>query len=47
MVYNTSFVESLERDISDLIKSLGIQFFQVKKRVKLNNHKADLFFEIK
>ena len=45
-IYNTSIAESIEKDISDIIKNSGIQFFEIKKRIKLNNNKADLLFEI-
>ena len=45
-IYNTSITESIEKDISDIIKNSGIQFFEIKKRVKLNNNKADLLYEI-
>lgn len=45
-IYNASIVESIEKDISDIIKNFGTRFFEIKKRVKLNNKKADLLFEI-
>ena len=45
-IYNASIAEKIEKDISDIIKNSGIQFFEIQKRVKLNNNKADLLFEI-
>ena len=45
-IYNISLAENLEKDISEIIKNSGIQFFEIKKRVNLNNNKADLLFEI-
>ena len=45
-IYNSSIAESIEKDISDIIKNSGIRFFEIKKRVKLDNKKADLLFEI-
>ena len=34
-IYNSSIAESIEKDISDIIKNSGIRFFEIKKRVKL------------
>ena len=45
-IYNISLAENIEKDISDIIKNSGIQFFEINKRVNLNNNKADLLFEI-
>ena len=45
-IYNISLAENIEKDISDIIKNSGIQFFEINKRVNLNSNKADLLFEI-
>ena len=45
-IYNISFVENIEKEISDIIKNSGTQFFEINKRVNLNSNKADLLFEI-
>ena len=45
-IYNISLAENIEKEISDIIKNSGIQFFEINKRVNLNNNKADLLFEI-
>ena len=46
-IYNISLAENIEKDIADIIKNSGTQFFEIKKRVNLNSSKADLLFEIK
>jgi len=46
-IYNISLAEKIEKDISNIIKNSGIQFFEIKKLVNLNSSKADLLFEIK
>ena len=45
-IYNISLAENIEKDLSDIIKNSGMQFFEINKRVKLNINKADLLFEI-
>ncbi len=45
-IYNISIAETIEKDISDFIKNSGVRFFEINKRVKFNNDKADLLFEI-
>ena len=45
-IYNISLAENIEKDISDIIKNSGTQFFEINKRVNLNSNKADLLFEI-
>ena len=45
-IYNSQTVDQIEKKISGLVKSAGIQFFEINKLVNLNNGKADLLFEI-
>lgn len=45
-IYNITFAENIEKDLSNIIKNSDIQFFEIRKRVKLNSNKADLLFEI-
>jgi len=45
-IYNASIAESIEKEISNIIKTSGIKFFEIEKLVKFKEGKADLLFEI-
>ena len=45
--YNASIAESIEEEISNLIQSTGVRFFEINNLVKLKEGKADLLFEVR
>ena len=44
--YNAAIAESIEKEISNLIKISGIRFFEINNLVNLKEGKADLLYEI-
>tara|TARA_Y100001970_G_scaffold284283_1_gene401321 strand:- start:1749 stop:4019 length:2271 start_codon:yes stop_codon:yes gene_type:complete len=44
--YNSEIADQIEKELASILKTSGIQFFEIKKLVNLKENKADLRFEI-